>query len=164
MKKPTLYIMCGVAGCGKSYWAEQFIREMNNRGQDIRYVSRDEIRFSMNNDEKNYFAKENAVFERFVGTICATLIDGFDIVADATHITKGSRNKLIHAIDESSTAEYNIIIVWIDIPLENCLSQNACRSGRAYVPEDVIKNMYNKFQEPSSEEDSRIREVWHVCG
>ena len=41
----TLYILCGPSGSGKSTWAHAFINEKPE--DDIRYVSRDEIRYSL---------------------------------------------------------------------------------------------------------------------
>ena len=48
----TLYVMCGVPGCGKSTWCK------NNVPEDAVYVSRDEVRFSMLKPTDAYFSKE----------------------------------------------------------------------------------------------------------
>ena len=42
---PILYMLCGPSGAGKSTWARKFIED--HAENDIRYVSRDEIRFSI---------------------------------------------------------------------------------------------------------------------
>ena len=42
---PTLYILCGPSACGKTTWAMHYMEE--HASEDIRYVSRDEIRYSL---------------------------------------------------------------------------------------------------------------------
>lgn len=160
MNKPILYILCGVPGCGKTTWADAFItsREID----DIRYVSRDEIRFTILKDGEDYFAHEDEVFNKFVGTIYATLVDGFDVIADATHLNKKSRAKLLNAIDRRGKVDFNIIFVYFNVPYEICCTRNASREGREYVPEDTLRAMYDNFTVPSSVEDRRCIGVWEV--
>lgn len=46
MYKPTLYILCGVPGCGKSTWVREKMKEnVNPIEPKWAYVSRDEVRF-----------------------------------------------------------------------------------------------------------------------
>ena len=61
----TLYILCGPSGCGKSTWSHQYIAFEDALGNDIRYVSRDEIRFSIIKEEEDYFSHEKEVFKTF---------------------------------------------------------------------------------------------------
>ena len=119
---PILYIMCGPSGCGKSTWAHNFIRENDPLYSNIRDVSRDEIRFSMLKDGEDYFAHEKEVFKKFVGTICQTLIDGFDVIADATHLNEFSRRKLTQAID-MRYMDYKIIYVVFNVSADTCVMQ-----------------------------------------
>lgn len=146
--KPTLYILIGVPGSGKSTWANMFCKH-------LRYVSRDEIRFDLINENEDYFSHEKEVFSKFVGTITQTLVDGFSVVADATHINMASRRKLTYAID-NLFKDYNIVYVIFDTPYEICFARNNMREGRAHVPEEVLKNMYNSFRAPRDDEDSRV--------
>ena len=53
MRKPILYIMCGIPGCGKSWYATH-----NMVKDNVAYISRDSIRFNMLNAEDDYFSKE----------------------------------------------------------------------------------------------------------
>ncbi len=46
----------------------------------------------------------------------------------------------------------SINVLYIKTPLELCIERNEKRDGRARVPKEVIKNMYNSIQEPSKEE------------
>lgn len=92
---PTLYVMVGCSGSGKSYFTEFF---PNFRGANTEVVSRDSIRFSMLSLGDNYFKNEKKAFKRFISDINRKLESGVDIVADATHISKASRSKLLSNI------------------------------------------------------------------
>lgn len=156
---PILYILCGPSGCGKSTWANQFMNDHNT--DDIRYVSRDEIRFSLVGEDEDYFAREKDVFRKFSGTIAQTLVDGFDVIADATHLNEFSRRKLTQAIDMRFT-EYEIVYVVFQADAEICIAHNIAREGRANVPENIIRNMCRDFRAPSLEEDERAKEIIEV--
>ena len=153
----TLYIMCGPSGCGKTTWAANFMKEHD----DIRYVSRDEIRFQLVNPDESYFSREKEVFRRFANTIRQTLVDGFDCIADATHLNEFSRRKLTQAID-MYFKDYEIVYVSFNVNVDTCIEHNANREGRANVPETVIRNMCRDFRAPSLDEDERAKEVIEV--
>ena len=157
--KPILYIMCGPSGCGKTTWAYDFMKLYPQ--QDIRYVSRDEIRYSIIKDEEDYFSHEKEVFRKFAGTICQTLVDGFDVIADATHLNEFSRRKLTQAIDMQFT-DYTIIYVVFKVDADICIKQNANREGRSNVPENIIRNMCRDFRAPTKDEDERVIDIVEV--
>ena len=148
---PRLFIMCGLPASGKSTFVQQFIK--NN---DIRYVSRDEIRFSMIKKDEEYFSHEKEVFRKFAGTVAQTLIDGFDVIADATHLNRISRDKLIRAIDQYTT-EYTITYIVLETSLETCMKRNALREGRARVPDSVMKSMAENWEDITISEKSYDR-------
>lgn len=154
----TLYILCGPSGSGKSTWARNFIFENDRNGNDIRYVSRDEIRYSILKDGEDYFSHEKEVFKRFANTIRHTLIDGFDVIADATHLNEFSRRKLTQAIDMYYD-NYEIVYVVFNVDADTCVERNKNREGRANVPENVIRNMCRDFRAPTLEEDDRAIEI-----
>jgi predicted kinase len=158
---PILYIMCGPSGCGKSTWAHNFIIENDRNKNDIRYVSRDNIRLELLKDGEDYFSHEKAVFRRFVGYIYNTLIDGFDVIADATHLNEFSRRKLTQAID-MHFQDYEIVYVVFNTDVNTCVARNENRKGRRYVPENVIRNMCRDFQTPTKDEDDRIINIIEV--
>ena len=91
----------------------------------------------------------------FVRQICRALsyetkwVD--EIYVDATHLTKKSREKLVREL-ESFNSNYDLIAVVVKPDLEQCLEQNAQRSGREFVPETAICNMYKSFQHPLSDD------------
>lgn len=157
----TLYILCGPSGCGKSTWSRQYIAFEDALGNDIHYVSRDEIRFSLLKDGEDYFAHEKEVFKRFSGTIRQTLVDGFDVIADATHLNEMSRRKLTQAIDMYYD-NYKIVYVIFEVSADTCVERNRNREGRANVPENIIRNMCRDFRAPTLDEDERAIDIIEV--
>ena len=156
---PILYILCGPSAAGKSTWARKFVEDHFN--DDIRYVSRDEIRFAIVKEEEDYFSHEKEVFKKFANTIRQTLIDGFDVIADATHLNEFSRRKLTQAIDMYTT-DYKIVYVVFNTDVNTCVIRNMNKSGRAKVPENVIRNMCRDFRAPTKDEDERVIDIIEV--
>ena len=160
MRKPVLYVLCGIPASGKTTWATNFIKGHRDE-QEIHYVSRDSIRFKLVDSQEEYFSHEDEVFRLFSSIIAEGLRANFDVIADATHLSKKSRAKLIRAID-IIFSDYNIIYVYFDISLDVCLKRNILRQGREQVPEEAICSMYNNMQVPQKEEDSRCIGVWEI--
>lgn len=151
----TLYVLCGCPGAGKTTWAR---RNLNNN--HTCYISRDEIRFRLLNDNDDYFAKENDVYNTFVAKIAANL-KVRNVVADATHISNCSRKKLLSSIAKI-TPKFEVIYITFPVEIDMCLARNARREGRAQVPESVVRRMYINFQPPMFDEDSRIKGIWTI--
>jgi predicted kinase len=139
-----LILMMGVAGAGKSTW----IRENTCKADAI--VSRDKIRFE-ELDEKggDYFAHEDEVFRRFIAQIIGGLVAGETVYADATHLNRKARTKVLSKVRKYAS---EIEVVWIKVPLETAIKQNELRSGRAKVPVEAIKNMYRSIERPDDTE------------
>ena len=147
--KPTLYILIGIPGCGKSTFAKRFQNEY-----DTSWISRDKIRFDTIKEDEEYFSHESEVFQKFIDNIIFGLRNGLNVIADATHINMSSRRKLTYAIDKEFN-NYKIVYVIFDTSFDICLARNNAREGRARVPEQVMKNMYKDFRIPRDDEDSR---------
>ena len=145
MSKSTLFMMVGIPGSGKTH----FVNSIASSNATI--VSRDEIRFSIINDNDEYFSKEKQVFKEYVNRIQSALDKGGVVYADATQLNGVSRTKLINSLDVSNT---NVIPVMVKTSLDKCLKRNAKREGRRRVPDEVIKNMYNSLTDPA--EDCKV--------
>lgn len=72
-----------------------------------------------------------------------------NVFADATHLNFASRNKTISRINVPVD---EINVVFLDTPLDICIERNAKREGRKFVPETVIKDMFNRIKVPEKEE------------
>lgn len=143
----TLYLMVGCPGSGKSFYAKYYLQDENTH-----IVSRDEIRFSLLEEKDNYFAKEDEVFKIFVNKIKEELNNGFNVIADATHLNKRSRVKLLSHL-HLDTDEVEVIPIVMRTPLDICIKRNDTRKGtRAYVPPASIADMYDNCTKPDFEE------------
>ena len=148
----TLYVLCGLPGCGKSTWAQNKLKENYDKPDHIwDYISRDQVRFSIVKEEEDYFSKEKQVFYEYVKRIVSSLEDNYvlNTIADATHLNEVSRDKLINAIKKMRpNLNFDIVMVYFDIPIEVCQFRNEKRTGRARVPESVINRMAATFEFP----------------
>lgn len=72
-----------------------------------------------------------------------------NVFADATHLNFASRNKTISRINVQVD---EINVVFLNTPLDICIERNAKREGRKFVPETVIKDMFNRIKVPEKEE------------
>ena len=140
-----LILMMGVPGSGKSTYARNILKY-----GDI-YISRDEIRYSMLTDEDDYFAKENEVIETFIQYIDEALVDTQHqgkVDADATHLSPKGRAQVLKQLKNKN----KVSVIYLDIPLNVILKRNAQREGRALVPENVVRRMYNSIILPTRAE------------
>lgn len=148
---PKLYILCGIPCSGKSTWAKGCL-------MDAIHISRDDIRFSMLKEGEEYFSHETEVYKEFIYEIAQTLMHGYDVIADATHINHSSREKLTRAIDKYFT-EYQIVYVVFPIAVKTAQERNAMRIGIKQVPPVAIQTMFDRFFIPTLKEDKRAIEI-----
>ena len=143
--KKHLYLMMGAPGSGKSTYVKNILKY-----GDI-YVSRDEIRYSLLTEEDDYFAKENEVIKLFIQTIDEALANEDyqgNVYADATHLSPKGRAQVLNQLKNKD----KVSVIYLDIPLNIILKRNAQREGRAFVPENVVRRMYNSIILPTKEE------------
>lgn len=147
--RKTLYLMCGPAGTGKStYVSKKIISE----DKFCHHSSRDTIRFGLLKEGEHYFAREDEVFDLFCEDINETLhSDLYDCVfADATHLTAKSRQK---TLDKLNLKNIDIVPVFMEVPYVEALRRNSERTGRKFVPEKVITNMFQTYTIPTFDEN-----------
>ena len=156
-----MYVMCGVPGSGKSTFVKDFAGHLSSR---YHIISRDEIRFKlldMKEDKSvDYFSCEDEVENLFYTAIFNSIQNEVDCFVDATHINKKSRRKLFKKLLDINKDNFElgffrpeeVIAIYFEKDLETCLKNNRKRSGRALVPDYVIKNMYNSYERPLTSE------------
>ena len=138
-----LIMMCGVPGSGKSTW-------IKNNYSDIVPVSRDAIRFEILDERGGeYFDYEDEVFDKFIHQIIGNLAVDEITIADATHLTKKARAKVLNKVQKFAD---EIEAIVMDVHLATALERNDKREGRAFVPRGVIRRMYFQMETPTREE------------
>lgn len=149
-----LIIMCGPPGAGKTTYASKF--------DEYEYVSRDDIRFNMLEDGDEYFKYELQVWNDFVSNIVQCLENEEDVIADATHLNKASRNKLIKTLQQRINFKEQAIEIecWcIEQSLSECVQHNCNREGNKAVPISILRRMYEGYTRPSFEENEFIAKI-----
>lgn len=156
-----LYVMIGCPGSGKSTFAKNIM--LKGKEDKIKYISRDEIRFSIINENEAYFSKEDEVYRKFIGRIKDALKEGYDVIADATHLNSMSRYKLFSNLG-NSIKNIEVIAVFMRTPLDICIKQNENRKGtRAYLPPEQIRKMFGKLKFPTLfEYNGCFNFIYHV--
>ena len=137
-----LIIMSGVAGSGKSTWANNYAQ--NNANTLV--LSTDEIRYQLFNTQYPNNKSEKIIRKTIIDKAIEASKQGINVIIDSAVV----KNKGIMRWYRQLAQYFKVReLVIIDTPLEKCLLQNNQRSR--HVPEDVIREMYS-FKEPLSEE------------
>lgn len=138
-----LIMMVGISGSGKSTWVK------NNKTDEMLWVSRDKIRFDKLKEGDDYFAYEDEVFEQFLEEISWGLEMDKIVIADATHLTKKGRARVLDKVRKFAD---EIEAVVLDTDLETAFERNDRREGRAWVKHGIIRRMFFSMEMPEKEE------------
>ena len=154
-KRGILYVLCGTPGSGKS----SFINLL--RKDDEVVISRDNVRFEMLSDGEDYFSHEDEVYRHFIYQILKYINKGVNVYADATHLTPGSRTKLLTTLAKNYCFPREINAIYFDVPLDICLERNETRQGtKTYVPRGQVRRMFFQFKRPEPKEG--FNNIWRV--
>jgi predicted kinase len=137
--RPTFIMLVGIPGSGKSTYAEKLTNEFT------KHISSDAIRKELYGDEScqdDHSRVFNLMHERTI----EALKNGYDVVYDATNITRKSRLSILKQLP--AYVEKKCVIVWA--PISYCVSRDL-RRGR-HVGEEVIDKMLKRFEAPFYDE------------
>ncbi|TAD75492.1 MAG: ATP-binding protein [Oscillatoriales cyanobacterium] len=129
---PTLIVMIGPPGCGKSTWAQTWQAAAPNRVR----VSTDEIRarqFGNASVQGNW----GIIWREVCTGWQQAIASGQDVVYDATNADRKSRRQVIqtaHALGFGS-----VLAAWVQTPVSQCQQWNTQRDRQ--VPAEVIDRM-----------------------
>ena len=141
MTRPTLILLVGIPGSGKTTYAEKYINE--NPGTV--HLSSDKIRKELWGNEATQ-GDNNEVFSLMQSRTINALNFGNNVVYDATNITRKDRSYIIALCPKFVKIECHII--WA--PIETCIERDAAR--KRTVGKEVIDKMLKRFQAPYYDE------------
>lgn len=141
--KPTLWVLVGLSGSGKSTIATQIANENPN----TIIVSSDAIREELTGNYENQEHNEE-VFKIFHNRIRKNLENKKNVIADATNLTMKSRRAIMMKVNGLNIRKVCIII---PKPFEQCKEDNLHREHP--VPEEVLDSQIKRFEIPFKEED-----------
>lgn len=141
MNRPTLIILVGPPGAGKTTYANKYIEEHPGTV----HLSSDKIRKELHGDEAVQ-DDTNIVFAIMQNRAIDGLNWGYDVIYDATNMTRKDRAGIISACPKFVKIECHII--WA--PIEICIERDAAR--KRTVCKEVIDRMLKRFQTPYYDE------------
>lgn len=137
--KPTLVMMVGLVGSGKSTYAMQLTE---NTSVPVTVFSSDVLREQMfgnvDNQENN-----QKLFQELHKRIKECLKSGGSAIYDATNISSKRRRAFLNELKNIDCYKECVIMA---TPYKQCLENN--RNRDRVVPEWVIERMYRKWQTP----------------
>ena len=152
MNRPTLILLVGIPGSGKTTYAHKYIEEHPGTV----HLSSDKIRKELHGDES---IQDNPceVFAIMQKRAVAGLDFGYDVIYDATNMTRKDRAGIIAACPKFAKIECHII--WA--PIETCIERDATRERT--VGKAVIDKMLKRFQAPYYDEGiDEIKLFWNT--
>ena len=141
---PNLYVMVGLPGSGKSYWANKLYIDNEQLHEPTVILSSDAYRKKLYGDESDQ-THNNEVFCELYHDMRKYLLDGKSVIFDATNTTLKARRRIFNEIHGIENINYIIAYV-ICPPIEKCYEQNNMRERR--VQNYVIDKFYRSFQFP----------------
>lgn len=141
MTRPVLILICGIPGSGKTTWAKNYI----SKNPDFVHLSSDAIRAELYGDE-NIQGNPVEVFTLMQKKAVESLNAGYNVVYDATSMTRKDRASIISMCPKFTHIQCNII--WA--PIETCIERDSTRERT--VGKEVIDRMLKRFQMPYYDE------------
>lgn len=124
----TLYLFCGSPGSGKTTISKQMAEQYNA----------ERISF----DERHYIRHTDMILP-----IVEALTDGKNVIADSVFSHVKQRTAILDAVQDIQCKK---VLVYMTIPLDECLRRNANRKNR--LPDFVVESFYQTFEPPTLSE------------
>ena len=138
MKIPTLFMLVGLPGAGKSTY-------IVNLGS-VRVHSSDALRQELYGDINDQ-SHNQELFTELHRRIKSDLMNGFDVVYDATNLNKKKRIAFLQELKNIACQKCCVLFL---TQYKVCCERNAARSR--VVPDHAMRKMYMNFQPPDYRE------------
>ena len=150
MNRPTLILLVGIPGSGKTTYVQKYITEHRS----TMHISSDQIRAELWGDE-SIQGDNNEVFSLMQSRAIEALNNGNNVIYDATNITRKDRAYIISQCPKFVKIEAHII--WA--PIETCIERDVNRERT--VGKEVIDRILKRFQAPYYDEGiDDIKLIW----
>ncbi len=147
--RPTFTMLVGIPGSGKSTYAKELVNEFT------KHISSDAIRKELYGDE-NCQDDHSRVFNIMHERTLYALRNGYDVVYDATSITRKSRLSILKQLP--AYVEKKCVVIWATI--EECIERDFKRERTVGV--GVINKMLQRFEAPFYDEGFDSIEVFRA--
>ena len=141
----NFYMLVGLPGSGKSNIA----KKMKEENPKIQIFSSDELRKELWGNE-NTQGNNSVLFKELHNRIKFCLENGVDCIYDATNISSKRRIAFLNELKKFN--DLNKTCIFVLTSIEKCFKNNKNRERK--IPEEVIRNMYLRFDIP------QYREGW----
>ena len=141
MNRPSLILLVGIPGSGKTTYAKNYIEQNPN----TIHLSSDAIRKEFYGDE-NIQGNPGDVFSLMQKRAVEALNNGSNVLYDATNVTRKDRAGIIGVCPKFAKIECHII--WA--PIETCIERDTKRERT--VGKEVIDRILKIFQAPYYDE------------
>lgn len=142
MNRPSLILLVGIPGSGKTTYAKKYISEYPKTPV---HLSSDKIREELYGDE-SVQGNPAEVFTIMQKRAIEALNEGHDVLYDATNVTRKDRASVIGICPKFAQIECHII--WA--PIDTCIERDASRDRT--VGKEIIDKMLKRFQAPYYDE------------
>ena len=133
----SIYVLCGIPGCGKTRLAHRIAEQHNAAVHTI-----DDIPGAWDCADK-----DGAFRNQWIASIKTDLRNGISVVCDSTALTSETRKWILRELSDFDCKKNLIVKV---VPLETCLQRNKGRV-RA-VSEEQIRLQVRLLEPPSKDE------------
>ena len=124
---PTIYLMIGVSASGKTTWAKEKLKELDN----AIYIGSDSIRLELWGNEQDQ-QHNRETFQEVFNRVAKAAKEKKNIIYDATNISRKEKENILKLL----TNDYTKIGVKMSTPIKDCYKRNLKRNRT--VPEKVI--------------------------
>lgn len=149
-----LIMTIGLPGCGKSTWANEYVKSNEN----VVIVEKDLFRDKILKDNKVSFSRENEslfIIPYWINLIEGYLKKGISVISSDTNLAKRNRN-ILAQIAKNFNAEL-IVKDFSDVDLELCIERDSFREGDKKVGESRIRKIYKESLLPFLKEKANIK-------
>lgn len=152
---PTILLMCGYIGFGKTYIAKQFEQFGYIRYTHDEYMVK---MFGDHQDNENFISNYTSVTNQIISETKSSLKDNKNIILDFGFWSKENRKQIINEI-LSWNIDVNIIFVNVNVDIniarQRCIERDKnWKPGELWVPVEVFDAKVHKYSPVSSDETS----------